>query len=509
MSTDKQFAEKSPYYVYQLSRPEDIRNDTLQRRLMKRSQANNCGFLFDLKVYSKEFLNYFNFLKINFGSHDAILLSWTDYKTFPMVFRTINEHPELTVFFVLTDDREILEIQTLLVQGNRFAVLQLKNRKQLFSAYNVFVSLDECLQSKISFFPQRYSIEKGQLISTLDYLELLKLYQLKCLPRNDRIPFWNDRIDPSFELEPLIECTWSINEQNEEVIISVIIPTYNNARFLVNVLTHLSEQKTPVSNYEVIIVDDGSNDDSSEIVRRYVQSHQISIKIKYFYWSKENLERGPQKFFRPGQARNLGARFANGEYFVFLDSDMLVPKSFIEDCVQALQQNDLIQFQRFHVNQKLSQTNPRWENIVLENDCYIEEKFYWTKLFECDDWNKLPHKWKYVCTYALGLRRKDFFSLGRLKRHFISYGFEDTDLGFRMHLLEKKFSLVKVPLLHLTNYSQMQYQNSSFKRHELLSETAKIFFLDHLNLEIGITLRTFLGAEKNLRNWFKDRFLSN
>ncbi len=85
---------------------------------------------------------------------------------------------------------------------------------------------------------------------------------------------------------------------------SIIIPTYNRAKILTTTLHSVSSQT--FSDYEIIVVDDGSTDDTKEVI------HALNDpKIRYFY--KANEERGV--------ARNFGASQALGDYLIFLDSD--------------------------------------------------------------------------------------------------------------------------------------------------------------------------------------------
>ena len=88
-------------------------------------------------------------------------------------------------------------------------------------------------------------------------------------------------------------------------LFSVVVATYNRAGLLVEALQSLWEQQ--FDDFEVIVVDDGSNDDTATILRSY--AGRLS--------SYQQPNQGP------GAARNLGARHARGTYLAFLDSDDL------------------------------------------------------------------------------------------------------------------------------------------------------------------------------------------
>ncbi len=87
---------------------------------------------------------------------------------------------------------------------------------------------------------------------------------------------------------------------------SIIIPTFNRADFVVKALTSILEQK--FSDYEIIVVDDGSTDNTREVILDVARNAQ---QVKYFF--KENEERSI--------ARNFGILKASGNYIGFLDSD--------------------------------------------------------------------------------------------------------------------------------------------------------------------------------------------
>ena len=86
---------------------------------------------------------------------------------------------------------------------------------------------------------------------------------------------------------------------------SIILPTYNRANFLARAVE--SVQNQIFEDWELIIVDDGSTDNTVEVINNY----QSDLRIKYIY--QENAERSA--------ARNNGIKNAKGQYICFLDSD--------------------------------------------------------------------------------------------------------------------------------------------------------------------------------------------
>jgi len=90
--------------------------------------------------------------------------------------------------------------------------------------------------------------------------------------------------------------------------ISVIIPSYNREPFLERALVSIGRQT--LSCNEIIVVDDGSNDDTCACVQRFAKASD-EIQVKYICQSNQG----------PAAARNLGIKEASGSHIAFLDSD--------------------------------------------------------------------------------------------------------------------------------------------------------------------------------------------
>jgi len=96
---------------------------------------------------------------------------------------------------------------------------------------------------------------------------------------------------------------------------SIIIPSYNRASQIVQTLHSLLEQS--FKDFEIIVVDDGSTDDTKSVIMPYVEKSNL----KYIYQENKGVS----------AARNKGASIANGKYYVFLDSDDEVEKNWLKD----------------------------------------------------------------------------------------------------------------------------------------------------------------------------------
>ena len=120
--------------------------------------------------------------------------------------------------------------------------------------------------------------------------------------------------------------------------VSVIIPTYNSAQFLVEALQSVFDQT--FKDYEIIIVDDGSTDHTKQLISRYIN------EIKYIF--QENA--GPAK------AKNRGIMSSSGIYVAFLDADDVWLPTKLEKQVSV-----------FHQDQELAM-------VFTENSCFDEKR---------------------------------------------------------------------------------------------------------------------------------------
>ncbi|MFC1663209.1 glycosyltransferase family A protein [Patescibacteria group bacterium] len=107
--------------------------------------------------------------------------------------------------------------------------------------------------------------------------------------------------------------------------LSVIIPTYNQVILLKKTLESLRQQS--YEDFEIIVVDDGSTDDTGT----FIKSQEGIIYLK-------------QNNSGPPVARNSGAKIAQGDYLLFCDSDVIIYKNMLSVMVSELNNNPDINF---------------------------------------------------------------------------------------------------------------------------------------------------------------------
>jgi GT2 family glycosyltransferase len=114
------------------------------------------------------------------------------------------------------------------------------------------------------------------------------------------------------------------------VKLSVIIPTLNRCALLRNAILSAREQTLPADRYEIIVVDNGSTDDTAKLIRQIGRSSDKSVR--YVYESRLGLH----------NARHAGARAALSDLLVFTDDDATFERRWLESYVGA-----------FHIHSKM------------------------------------------------------------------------------------------------------------------------------------------------------------
>ena len=170
---------------------------------------------------------------------------------------------------------------------------------------------------------------------------------------------------------------------NHEPLVSIVIPVYNAGRYLEQSLRSVMNQT--YRTIEIICVNDGSTDNSPEILRR-LKEEDFRIQIA----SSDN--RGA------GSARNIGMDIALGDYILFFDADDLLDKKAVGTLVKSALKNDtdivLFDYYKFSDSGKIRTKNSAKVLRVPMNKV-ISPKDISDRLFQADNgmpWNKFYKK---------------------------------------------------------------------------------------------------------------------
>lgn len=118
------------------------------------------------------------------------------------------------------------------------------------------------------------------------------------------------------------------SDQEAGMTFSIVVPVYNRPQEVKELLQSMVEQTD--KDFEVVIVEDGSDAKCDLICKNY----RDKLDINYFY--KENSG--------PGQSRNYGCQQAKGNYYIFLDSDCILPPNYVEIVKKEMKNNPVDAF---------------------------------------------------------------------------------------------------------------------------------------------------------------------
>lgn len=117
-------------------------------------------------------------------------------------------------------------------------------------------------------------------------------------------------------------------------MISVVIPIYNASPYLASCLCSVANQS--YRDLEVILVDDGSTDDSAKVAQSFVETD-----ARFHLYQQRNQG--------AAVARNMGMQVATGEYLLFVDADDYIVPTYVQTLLDAIPEADMVQcgYQRF------------------------------------------------------------------------------------------------------------------------------------------------------------------
>lgn len=324
------------------------------------------------------------------------------------------------------------------------------------------------------------------------------------LPHSPWQVLWDHRIQEDLELLPFYEPVIDNVKKDGEIECSLIIPSYNNSKYLRKTLKNLFNLNYSKNKFEIIILDDGSNDGTYEETLLFLKEYKLDFNFKYFYLPRFQRRIMGDARYRAGISRNFGSSIANGEYIFFLDSDIIVSPDYISDNINYLKSYDVVQSVRRDLTNESSTKSLLYNNINPHNDISDRDE-YWIEFHSIkQDWDTITDKWKYLCTHSLCLHRSTLEYFGNFEKNFIFYGFEDTDLGYKLAKNQFKFFLNRKPVYHLYHQNiRSEFFNSSYLRKVLLTRTAQIFYLIHLDENIYSGFKDLMSPEFSILNLFK------
>ena len=400
----------------------------------------------------------------------------------------IKSQPFLEIHLIC-EEKNPVALKKLQIFKNRVSLLYVITKK---NRYSFFKNKTSHLYFKKAYlyFPYKQSFWDSFLTPKEVYKFIQQETELSAYP----VETYDGCIPEDIDLEPLFtpffENQLPAPADNDQLDFSIVIPCYDSKKQLINTLQHLYKQDFPKNKYEIIVVDDGSLDHIREELQFFSQSH-CGLNIKGIYFPRVIEKNKNSARFRAGLARNLGVKHSRGSFLVFLDSDILTPPDYLKRLQKEHERADVVLVKRHHLKSNVS-LDQLFSKQEIQSS-YIADKGYWGAFYQ-KGFDEVKYPWKYVCTYGLSLLKKDFEEFGAFGKNFLSYGFEDVDLGYRLFKNNRKFFLSDIKVYHQapSDENQMNW----LLRQRKLFKTAKIFFYRHLDPEIYQALQVYMRQER-------------
>lgn len=247
----------------------------------------------------------------------------------------------------------------------------------------------------------------------------------------------------------------------------LIITTYNRPDALEAVLVSLLDQT--VLPVQVIIADDGSTNDTSELIEKY----KNILTVKLIHSWHEDIG------FRAAESRNRALSFVKSDYVIIVDGDMVLEKHFIEDHLRFAEEGYFLQGGRVLMTSKLS-------DRILENssvkfnvgpltsgiESRIEKKItafrspFLGRFFA----KKLKNKNK-VRSCNMSFFYNDIISINGFNNKFVGWGREDSEFVERLIHSGIEGKLLKFVALGYHLYHKEESRNSLPENDHLLKDT--------------------------------------
>ncbi|MEJ8591286.1 glycosyltransferase family 2 protein [Riemerella anatipestifer] len=144
-----------------------------------------------------------------------------------------------------------------------------------------------------------------------------------------------------------------MNYTNKSMV-SIIIPVYNTEKYLEKCINSIVEQT--YTNWELLLINDGSQDDSLSICEKYANEYS-----NIYVFSQENKG--------PSAARNIGIDNAHGQYICFVDSDDWVDDNYLEIFIGNMSENEdmmVVQDHKRIINDKIIRYTNGYNNEIFE-----------------------------------------------------------------------------------------------------------------------------------------------
>jgi len=244
------------------------------------------------------------------------------------------------------------------------------------------------------------------------------------------------------------------------MLVSLIITTYNRPDALLLVLKSV-ESQTLLPN-EVIIADDGSNEDTKTVIKKF--SSTSCLKIIHSW----HEDRG----FRVARSRNQAILKSNGEYLILIDGDMVLHSEFVKDHIKNAEEGCFVQGGRVLLNEVTTKDAINTMKIgfsFISNGLRNRKNSIHSNLLS----KLFSNKKKYLSRIKscnMAFFEKDFYRVNGFNNDFEGWGREDSEFAARLlntgiSCKSVRFNSIQFHLWHIDN------NRLSLKKNDLLLES--------------------------------------
>jgi glycosyltransferase involved in cell wall biosynthesis len=239
---------------------------------------------------------------------------------------------------------------------------------------------------------------------------------------------------------------------HNDPFVSVLISTYNSPHFLERCLNSYTHQS--YKNFEIIVTDDGSDEKTERLVKRFKEKSTIEVR---HVWQEDQGN-------RTARARNLGIAASNGEYLLFTDQDCIADKDLLADHIQKARRGHVVQGNRRLLSKKTTEFLLRFpaERISDFELMELSRKFYPESFFVHGIFRHIGA----LVDCNLSGFKEDFLAVNMFDENYVGWGGQDFDLGYR---LKKKgyrldFFRNRSFVYHLFHQSSRNLFNANYRR---------------------------------------------
>lgn len=261
-----------------------------------------------------------------------------------------------------------------------------------------------------------------------------------------------------------------LNINNADTLFSVIIPTFNRSSVLIKCLKALAEQDFPLQNIEVIVCDDGSTDDTENVVKSF------DAPFVLHYLKKENGG--------PGAARNMGIRAARGEFLLILNDDAILAANALclhKTTLDSYSNRRIAVLGKFSLAPEFAVTP---FGYLLEST----DKLFAYPVME----GHHLYDFSYFYTCNISISRQAILDTGLFDEDFKGPAAEDIELGFRLH--QQGYKVYYHPDIVAIHDHEVT-PASFYRTHEIRAKWGMLFMFKHPRASTWYNHYDFLKAK--------------